>query len=82
MKLFASNVAKDTAFGGNLYDIHTPYDPTDRTYLAEKTTLHYRELGFGIKFTPLEWLWANYSQSFYLGDYEGYRMSGNLGVTW
>ena len=82
MKLFASNVAKDTAFGGNLYDIHTPYDPTDRTYLADKTTLHYHELGFGIKFTPLEWLWANYSQSFYLGDYEGYRMSGNLGVTW
>ena len=82
VSFFASNVAKDSAFGRNVYDIHTPYDRTDRDFLAKETTIRYREFGFGIKMQPTEWLWANFSQSFYTGDYEGYRMSGSAGVTW
>lgn len=82
LKIFASNVAKDTAFGGNLYDIHTPYDATDRTFLANGSTLRYREYGFGVELKPVEWLLANFQQSFYVGDYKGYRSSGSLKVSW
>lgn len=82
VKLFASSVAKDSSFGGNLYDIHTPYDRTDRTFLDTKTTRKYGEFGFGFHLTPFEWLFADYEQSFYTGDYRGYRSSGKLGVTW
>ena len=82
LSFFASNVAKDSAFGGNLYDIHTPYDRTDREFLAKASTLHYREFGVGVQCKPTEWLWLHLSQSFYTGDYEGYRLSGSAGITW
>lgn len=82
LRFFASNVAKDTAFGGNLYDIHTPYDATDRTFLAKATTMHYREYGLGFRLSPFEWMALNYTQSFFTGDAKGYRMSGNLQVSW
>ena len=82
LSFFASNVAKDSAFGGNLYDIHTPYDRTDREFLAKVSTLHYREFGVGVQCKPTEWLWLHLSQSFYTGDYEGYRLSGSAGITW
>ena len=82
LSFFASNVAKDSAFGGNLYDIHTPYDRTDREFLAKASTLHYREFGVGVQCKPTERLWLHLSQSFYTGDYEGYRLSGSAGITW
>ncbi len=82
IRFFASSVAKDSSFGGNLYDIHTPYDRTDRTFLDSKTTRRYGEFGFGFHLTPFEWLFTDYEQGFYAGDYRGYRASGKLGVTW
>lgn len=81
-RLFASSVAKDSAFGGKIYDIHTPYDRTDRVFLDSETTIRYGEFGFGISARPFEWMFIDFEQSFFAGDYKGYRTSGKAGVTW
>ena len=39
--LFAGNVAKDTAFGGNITDIHGPEDAINKVFLNEETSLRY-----------------------------------------
>ena len=77
-----ASVAKDSSFGGNIEDIHTPYDRTDRKYLSSRTTKRYGEYGLGLRIVPCEWLFADYVQTFYTGDFRGYRASGKLGVTW
>jgi len=95
LSLHASGVSKDTAFGSNISDIHiTPENPelvptaetykmaTDKKFLADATTKSYQEYGFAITIAPWEWLWARYAQSVYVGDYEGMRIEGSLGVTW
>lgn len=82
VKLFASSVAKDTAFGGNILDIHTPFDRTDRDYLAKETTLRYGEYGFDFRVSPFEWIFAGGGMSLFAGDYRGYRFTGTLGVSW
>lgn len=82
VKLYASNVAKDTAFGSSLYDIHTPLDATDKEFLAEETTYRYRELGLEVSFAPWTWLWMKAGGSLYFGDYEGYRLEGAGGFAW
>lgn len=82
VKFFASSVAKDTAFGGNILDIHTPFDRTDRNFLAKETTFHYGEYGFHVRYAPFEWIFAGAGASLFVGDYRGYRFNGTLGVTW
>lgn len=76
--LSAGTVAKDTAFGGNLTDIHGPTDPVDKKFLNEETTLKYKELGAALSFTPKTWASIRASYTRFLGDYEGYRATAVL----
>jgi hypothetical protein len=69
----ASAVAKDTAFGGNITDMHTPESATDKKFLNDNTTLHYVELGGKLELKPWEWLTIRMGYDRYFGDYEGYR---------
>ena len=52
LDLSVSAIAKDTAFGGNIGDIHLDGDPTDKKYLNPKTTKHSQEYGIGILYKP------------------------------
>ena len=69
----ASAVAKDTAFGGNITDMHTPDSPEDKKFLNDKTTLHYVELGGKLEIKPWEWISVQMGYDRYFGDYEGFR---------
>ena len=71
--LHASAVAKDTAFGGNITDMHTPESATDKKFLNDKTTLRYVELGGKIEIKPWEWITIRTGYDRYFGDYEGFR---------
>ena len=80
--LLAGTVAKDTAFGGNLWDIHGPDDPTDKKFLNKKTTLEYKELGATIEIAP--WHWMNFRTGYtrFFGDYEGFRATATGSLQW
>ena len=80
--LFASGVAKDTAFGGNITDIHGPYDSTDKEFLDDKTTLRYTELGASLSIAPWHWMNIRASYARYFGDYEGYRATAVGTLQW
>lgn len=69
----ASAVAKDTAFGGNITDMHTPESDTDKKFLAKHSTLHYVELGGKLEFRPRSWVTIRMGYDRYFGDYEGFR---------
>ena len=69
----ASAVAKDTAFGGNITDMHTPESDTDKKFLAKHSTLHYVELGGKLEFRPRSWVTIRMGYDRYFGDYEGSR---------
>ena len=71
--LHASAVAKDTAFGGNITDMHTPESATNKKFLNDKTTLHYVEIGGKIEIKPWEWMTFRAGYDRYFGDYEGFR---------
>ena len=71
--LHASAVAKDTAFGGNITDMHTPESALDKKFLNDKTTLHYVELGGKIEIKPWDWMTFRAGYDRYFGDYEGFR---------
>ena len=80
--LVAGTVAKDTAFGGNISDIHMLLDPTDKKFLSEKTTLRYREFGAKLSFTPWEWMSVRAEYTRFFGDYEGYRAAATGSLQW
>lgn len=80
--LFLGAVAKDTAFGGNINDIHTPESAMDKKFLNEKTTLRYKELGFNLAVTPWDWFSFRCSYTRFFGDYEGYRAYAVGSVQW
>ena len=71
--IHASAVAKDTAFGGNITDMHTPESATDKKFLNDNTTLHYVELGGKIEINPWNWMTFRAGYDRYFGDYEGFR---------
>ncbi|MBR4558094.1 MAG: hypothetical protein IKO21_00770 [Fibrobacter sp.] len=71
--IHASAVAKDTAFGGNITDMHTPESDTDKKFLAKHSTLHYVELGSKLEFRPRSWVTIRMGYDRYFGDYEGFR---------
>ena len=80
--LFAGNVAKDTAFGGNITDIHGPEDAINKVFLNEETTLRYTELGARLEITPWHWMSFRAGYTRYFGDYEGYRASASGSLQW
>lgn len=80
--LLASAVAKDTAFGGNLSDIHTPESATDKKFLNDKTTQKYYEVGGKLEFYPFRWMGIRAGYSRFFGDYEGYRATATGSLQW
>ena len=80
--LYLGAVAKDTAFGGHINDIHTPESAMDKKFLNEKTTIRYKELGFNLTATPWDWFSFRCSYTRFFGDYEGYRAYAVGSVQW
>lgn len=78
--LAAGAIAKDTAFGGNVTDIHGPADRTDKVFLNDDTTIRYKELGGALSVNPWFWMSIRASYTRYFGDYEGFRatMAGSI----
>lgn len=82
LKLHASRVAKDSAFGSSFADIHTPTSPIDKKFLNEETTKKYLELGFEFSVFPTSFLWLRAAGMLYRDDYEGYRLECSGGLSW
>ena len=80
--LFFGAVAKDTAFGGNINDLHTPESATDKKFLSKKTTVRYKELGFNLEATPWDWFSFRCSYTRFFGDYKGYRTYAVGSLQW
>ena len=80
--LFFGAVAKDTAFGGHINDMHTPESATDKKFLNDETTLRYKELGFNLSVTPWDWFSFRCSYTRFFGDFEGYRTYAVGSVQW
>ncbi len=80
--LFFGAVAKDTAFGGHINDMHTPESATDKKFLSKKTTLRYKELGLNLAVTPWDWFSFRCSYTRFFGDFEGYRAYAVGSVQW
>lgn len=76
VSLMAGAVARDTSFGSNLYDIHTPESRIDKKFLNHRTTLKYTELGGSFSLTPWTWFGLRAGYTRFFGDYEGYRAYG------
>ena len=80
--LFASQVAKDTAFGSHVSDIHGPEDATDKKFLDDASTLNYTELGARLSLSPWHWMDFRAGYARYFGDYEGYRAYATGTLQW
>ena len=80
--LFFGAVAKDTAFGGHINDMHTPESATDKKFLNDETTLRYKELGLNLAVTPWDWFSFRCSYTRFFGDFEGYRAYAVGSVQW
>ncbi len=80
--LFFGAVAKDTAFGGNINDLHTPESAMDKKFLNEETTLRYKELGLTLSLTPWEWFSFRTSYTRFFGDFKGYRTYAVGSLQW
>lgn len=82
LSLSAAAVAKDTAFGGNISDVHTPESATDKKFLNDATTLRYREFSGKIFIHPFEWLQFHAGGSLFFGDFRGYRTESSIRLIW
>ena len=80
--LFFGAVAKDTAFGGHINDLHTPESATDKKFLSKKTTIRYKELGFNLEANPWDWFSFRCSYMRFFGDYKGYRTYAVGSLQW
>ena len=80
--LFFGAVAKDSAFGGHINDIHTPESAMDKKFLDKKSTARYKELGMNISVTPWDWFSFRCSYTRFFGDYEGYRTYAAGSIQW
>jgi len=79
--LSVSAVAKDTALGGRLEDIHDGA-PDDKKYLDSKSTLHYQEYGAAILFKPFT-IWSiGVKQYLIFGEYKRKRTEIFSSVVW
>jgi len=82
LDLSVSAVAKDTAFGSRLEDIHTPEHPDDKKYLNSKSTLHYQEYGVSLLLKPFSVWSIGAKQYFIFGEYKGRRTEVFSMVLW
>jgi hypothetical protein len=80
--LSASGIAKDTAFGGKMGDLHKEGDATDKKYLNPESTLHYQEYGAAILFRPFS-IWSIGAKQYLIfGEYKGKRTEVFSGIIW
>jgi len=82
LDLSVSAIAKDTAFGGHIGDIHREEDPTDKKYLDKKSTLHYQEYGAAILYKPFSIWHIGAKQYLIFGEYKGNRTELFSRVIW
>jgi len=82
LDLSASAIAKDTAFGGRIGDMHEEGDPTDKKYLDKKSTLRYQEYGAAVLFKPFSIWHIGAKQYLIFGEYKGRRTELFSGVIW
>jgi hypothetical protein len=77
-----SGIAKDTAFGSRIDDIHKYMDATDKKYLNSESTLHYQEYGFGLLYKPFS-IWSIGAKQYLIfGEYKGKRTEAFSSVVW
>jgi len=82
LDLSVSDIAKDTAFGGRITDIHKDGDPTNKKYLNPESTLHYQEYGLAILFRPFS-IWSIGAKQYLIaGEYGGKRTEIFSGIVW
>jgi hypothetical protein len=80
--LSVSDIAKDTAFGGRIDEIHTYNDPTDKKYLNPEGTVHYQEYGAAILFRTFS-IWSIGAKQYLIfGEYKGKRTEVFSGIIW
>jgi len=82
LKLSLSSVAKDTAKGGSISDLHLPTDPTNKVFLNPASTFRYKELGCDMSYAPRSFVWLRLAGYRYWGHFDGYRVESALGLTW
>ena len=82
LDLSASAIAKDTAFGGHIGDIHKEEDPTNKKYLNKKSTIYYQEYGTAILFKPFSIWHIGAKQYLIFGEYKGSRTELFSRVIW
>jgi len=71
--LSVSDIAKDTAHGGRIGDIHKQGDADNKKYLNSESTLHYQEYGVSVLFKPFS-IWRLGAKQYLIsGEYKGYR---------
>lgn len=80
--IVAGAVSKDTAFGGNLSDIHGPDDATDKKFLNDDSTIGYNEIGGSVSLSPWDWMNIRMGYTRFFGDYEGYRATATGSLQW
>jgi len=80
LDLSVSAVAKDTAHGSRISDIHVYEDTENKKYLNPKTTIHYQEYGAGVTFRPFK-IWHIGAKQYLVFDkYKGNRTEVFSGV--
>lgn len=80
--LIAGTVAKDTAFSGNINDIHKLMDATDKKFLRKESTFKYNEFGASIDLKPWEWIYFRTGYTRYFGDYKGFHATATGTLQW
>jgi hypothetical protein len=80
--LSVSAVAKDTAFGSRLEDVHKFGDPIDKKYLDPRSTLYYQEYGTSVLFKLFS-IWSIGAKQYLIfGEYKGKRTEVFSSVVW
>jgi hypothetical protein len=83
LDLSVSAVAKDTAKGSHISDIHDyDSDGEGKKFLNPKSTYRYQAYTAGLRFSPWEFVWVQGSYTKVVGRWRGDRVEGSVGVEW
>jgi hypothetical protein len=83
LELSVSAVAKDTARGGNIADIHDyALDGDGKKFLSPASTFRYQAYTASLRFSPWDFVSARVAFTQLAGFYKGQRLETALGVQW
>jgi hypothetical protein len=83
LDLSVSAVAKDTARGGHISDIHDyDRDGEGKKFLNPASTYRYQAYTAGLRFSPWEFVWLQGSYTKVVGRWRGDRLEGSVGLEW